>query len=75
MKGTSGGRHSRQREHDQRFCSGSSLVCSRNSKEVRVAGMQNEVCGGRGVWTVEEQLIASLKGHSEEDGLSFRIFF
>jgi len=40
-----------------------------------VAGMQNEVCGGRGVWTVEEQLIASLKGHSEEYGLSFRIFF
>ena len=26
---------------------GASLVCSRNSKEVRVAGMQNEVCGGR----------------------------
>ena len=24
-----------------------SLVCSRISKEVRVAGMQNEVCGGR----------------------------
>lgn len=45
MKETSGGRHSRQKTKGSAV--EASLVCSRNSKEVRVAGMQNEVCGGR----------------------------